>query len=634
MSYTADATNASLPPDYGWLLSYAPAELRAIKNRINSISVASAITGIPRASTYPMWNNSNIDMWGVGNPLRYINGVGTSKGYYTSGLTPLPWAGYTPAGLTGYSFMFNSASYGTELHSCPKGYGNLGSFDTVFGGIQAQSAGASYSGEDAGCFISSKFYLWEMQDNTILSGTTIPFVHPGVPQVGPVYRPCQSWLDMQNTFGYANPSPIDVFGNYWTVVGTNPNLQTASGFYALGGSGGNNDLNGSEGIKTTYITSLQPIGNKGWSVAIVFYPGSLPSASANAYIWQASNSSGYGATLSIYNNAGAYHLAVSLSSNGSSNDIASNVQGTTIVDNSKIWYALLTFDEVAGNYKVYLGGVSSIVGGLGNMNIPLNSTAEITVASALPVCQTAAGMFIGTPKSGSSGLVGKIGVFSFNPFSVSPGYLAAMTAIDTRTLSSAQNPDFRGSWASNSATIPACPWFDTNCGKWRWPSGVKNINVPLGFPDFSDSPTLYMVNNNPTLVQFTNQKLVGEFTCTDKTTVANMINYAYKNKYQSLPTAISNSMTFSHNMGARPVKVTCWLENLQAEAGYSPGDRVFMASLDNATNVFSVSTSGVNNIIVAMTSTTPAIAHQSSGARTGITAAKWAVVVYAESGIS
>lgn len=88
-------------------------------------------------------------------------------------------------------------------------------------------------------------------------------------------------------------------------------------------------------------------------------------------------------------------------------------------------------------------------------------------------------------------------------------------------------------------------------------------------------------------------------------------------------------LTAPHGLGAAPVMVHWYLENLSAAIGYVVGDRVYELGDDfNAVRgfstfadatVFGVTTSGNH----------PRIAHRTTGAITTITAADWKLVIIA-----
>src|SRR5262249_28035389 len=64
----------------------------------------------------------------------------------------------------------------------------------------------------------------------------------------------------------------------------------------------------------------------------------------------------FGVLLQIFNNAGTIRFGYSLSSTGAAFDIATNVLGTTLPVVGTYYFVELTFDALAGVYRLYVNG--------------------------------------------------------------------------------------------------------------------------------------------------------------------------------------------------------------------------------------------------------------------------------------
>lgn len=196
---------------------------------------------------------------------------------------------------------------------------------------------------------------------------------------------------------------LDDFGNTYTAQG-NARVQTNQfkfGTGGLGGGGAANVLNGStDFIRSNNILSM---GYNGWSMRCWVYPTVLPGVGVNACFMSLGNAGGnFGVRGDIFNSAGSIKFTYYLSTNGSSYDIANAVQGTTTPVINTWYFVELTFDALAGVYRLYVNGAQ-----------------EASTASVGRIAQSS-NMTWGCSNAGSSGLVGYLDKPEFLPYCSHP----------------------------------------------------------------------------------------------------------------------------------------------------------------------------------------------------------------------
>jgi hypothetical protein len=342
------------------------------------------------------------------------------------------------------------------------------------------------------------------------------------PQYGAAYaRARQGVLQ----FGGAAGSTVflDDFGNTWTAVG---GAKVQSNFFkfgtgALGGAGGGNALNGAaDYIKSTDITTL---GAGGWALRGWINPSTLPGAGAIVLLCSTAGAAGFGVELGIYNNAGTIKFTYDLSSTNASNDIASLVQGTTTPAVGTWYFVELTFDAVAGVYRLYVNGAQ-----------------EASTASALKVAATPAGLAVGSRTSGAAFFNGYIDKFEFLPYCQHPAGTAYAAPVAAPNVAAAGY---------------AADWFDIANMVLRQVSGASAVAATP--PAFTALQRLY----------------VGEAT-TSGAAVTGAVSYALQGRYTSddFTFAFTTTTNKNHNIGTVPKTARAFLVNLLAENGAVPGD--------------------------------------------------------------
>lgn len=405
------------------------------------------------------------------------------------------------------------------------------------------------------------------------------------PQYGFAYdRTKQSVLQFGGAAG--STAFLDDFGNTWTAQG-GAKVQTNQikfGTGALGGGGAANVLNGAaDYIKTAGTFSL---GGGSWSMRAWCYPTTLPGAGFFGDIIDVTTAANIGARLAIWNNAGTIKFWYGLGS-VAAGDIASQQGTTTPLVNT--WYFVeLTFDALAGVYRLYVNGAQ-----------------EASTASAVRVnnATTAAiGSALGAVNSFFAGYIDKPEILPYCQHSNGIGYVSPI--------------------AAPSITVAgyASDFFDIQAMKMYTVTGISGAAAA-----------------NPTLTQ-KYRLYLGEADTNGATAIA-VRNYAYNGKYVSPDTAIPVAGTrtaFQANLGVIAVKPgTSFVRNLIAEAGWTPGmvtpmltqfavgDSVPVMVGSEDRNVLSI-VQGATVVIDVVNRTT--------GVGTAITPASWKAFISAERG--
>lgn len=398
------------------------------------------------------------------------------------------------------------------------------------------------------------------------------------PQYGYVYdRSRQSLLNfdgipLATTF-------IDDFGNTWSAV-SGARLQsnwTKFGATALGGAGANNILNGSSDyIQCNDITHPNKEGGS-WSIRCWARTATLPGAGGAFRIAAIISAANWGTELAIYNNGGTIRFAMALSSNGTSGDIANFVQGTTLPVVGTDYFLEITYDEVAGVYRLYVNGVQ-----------------EASVASALKV---AAGTrtILGANSAAGGYFSGYIDAFEMLPYCDHPNGTAYSVPA-----------------AAPSITTPnyASDYFDI--GRMRMYTVSAASTVAGTPPSFVTANKLY----------------VGEVV-TSGAVPTTLISYAFRRRYAiatpaQLP-AVAGNVTVSHNLGvpqAVPViEVVCVTPDL----GYTVGERLPITSICGNTALCNVTVQMTRNQIGFTLNSAPYSFNKTIGSTAAMTVARWKV---------
>lgn len=259
-------------------------------------------------------------------------------------------------------------------------------------------------------------------------------------------------------------------------------------------------------------------------------------------------------------NAGLFNLFIS--SDNATYNIANSVAGTTVIAINTTYYYRITYDAVAGTYRVYISN---------------NGAAEIqdiTVASALKVCYVN-GITIGCLVSGAQGFTGNIGYSGLRKFA---SFTSAQAAGPTVA------PDFTAV-RSDYYCIPQMKMYQVTAA-----SAVANTD-----PTLTPIRKLYL----------------GEVT-TGAAAVVSVVNYAYKGQYDGpFVTPILNgalaSAVKNHNIGLIPATGDVIFENITTDGGLAPGYRLRLS------HVFSADGAGRIPLALYLNKTTISFGNASAG---------------------
>jgi hypothetical protein len=327
-------------------------------------------------------------------------------------------------------------------------------------------------------------------------------------------------------FGGAAGSTVflDDFGNTWAAqagakVQTN---QFKFGSGGLGGAGASNVLNGTtDFVKNTTITSL---GSGGWFMRGWVYATALPTAGQIIPLCSAVVAGGFGANVGIYNNAGTIKFFYSLSSNGTSRDIAVTAVGTTTPLVNTWYFVELTYDALAAVYRMYIGGVQ-----------------EQSTASASKIAAFAQMTFGGGNENGTTlGITGYADKFEYGSYCQHPaGTTYTVPAAAPSIVAAGYAPDY----------------FDIQ--------GMKMYSVSAASATAGVAPTLTSKYRC-----YVSEVDMGAVT---PTTIR---NYAFNGKYTSADTTVPGLSTrtgFSSNLGTNLAKAEIFARNYTADRTYTPG---------------------------------------------------------------
>lgn len=375
---------------------------------------------------------------------------------------------------------------------------------------------------------------WPLVPVSNTSYLTTTRVGPGVVTAGQTLAPPQ-YGDTYNQgaqsvlqFGGAAGTFVflDDFGPTW-ARGGGAKIQTnyfKFGTGALGGGGAGNAMDGAtDRLSTNNITTM---GNGSWAMRCWCKPlNAFPGVGAATMLASFGTATNFGVRMAVYNLGGVTRFAMALSSTGAADDILALTQGTTIIALGTEYFVEVTFDALAGVYRLYVNGIQ-----------------EASVASALKICGGIA-LVIGAVVSGGAGTFfqGYIDKFEFLPYCQHP----AGTAYAVPT--SAPNVLTAG-YASD--------WFDTS------QMLMKSI-----------SAASIAASSNPTFIPI-NKLYIGEAD-TSAVAVTAVRTYAYQGKYISAPitplAGANVTLTFNHNIGTDKIKPKLQLINLVTSLGYTPG---------------------------------------------------------------
>jgi len=374
-----------------------------------------------------------------------------------------------------------------------------------------------------------------------------------------------------------NNISTDDFGNSWTntaVTFSNTSPAIVGTYMGV--------FNGTTSRITT--TAILTLGSGGWTMRGKFKPGSLPGVGSFNDMFSGLNAGNtFGARLGIYNNAGTIKFAYSLSSTGSTQDIANAVQGTTTPVVSTSYDVELNYDGTT--YRLYVNGAQ-----------------ESSTASASKVCAITS-LSVGS-NGGGNGYNGAAQGLEFLPYCAHP---AGTTFTVPTTLPNV------------AAAGYASDWFST-----------------VDYKMYSVSAASASAGTNPTFTS-SNKVYVGE-SVTGAATVTSVTNYAYQGRYDSGYTStfpnIATQTSFNHNLGIDPQFKQIYAKCLVTDLNYAVGDVVVPATAVSATISIGFQLPSTPKTISFTTGATNSlfIANKTTGAGGSGTLANWAYRVTAQRG--
>jgi hypothetical protein len=289
-------------------------------------------------------------------------------------------------------------------------------------------------------------------------------------------------------------STTEDFGNTLTFAG-NAKLSTATQILGLNTVA----LDGTGDYVSCPMTSL---GDTSWEVFGSFRTASLAATQTVINLGQAAAYRGLMLRLTA---AGLFNLFIS--SNATGDDIVPGTAGTTVVAINTTYFYRITYDSVAGTYRLYLSN---------------NGAAEIqdiTVTSALKICNTPL-MYIGEQIGAALAFNGNIGFTGIRRFA---------------------------SFTSAQAAGPAvAPTFEAVKSDFFNTSQMKMYQITAESTVAGVNPTMVAVN----------KLYLGE-AITGVAAVTTAVSYGFKNRYDSgwFNILASNTYPKAHNLGVIPSKV-------------------------------------------------------------------------------
>jgi hypothetical protein len=319
--------------------------------------------------------------------------------------------------------------------------------------------------------------------NNSLNSTLSP------PQYGYAYNPsAQSSLTLNNV-------STDDYSNTWTntnVTFTNSTPQISGTYYGV--------FNGSSSkISSTAFTYLYSSTNTGFSMRAWC---KTASQAAMQTLFSAINAGNYGIQIQV-NTSGK--VLTSLSSTGSTWDIANSTAGTVTLSNGTWYFIEVTQDTVAGKYYVYVNG-----------------TLDKTVTSTATICPITTINIGYSPASNYWN--GNIQGFEFLPYCQNP---AGTTYTTPTTLANIANSGY----SSDFFSIPQMTMY-----------GISSASTVAGtLPTFAKKKSVY----------------IGE-AIAGSTTISSVVSYAYNRRYSSGAFAVVATTAYakSHNLGIPPELIT------------------------------------------------------------------------------
>lgn len=365
----------------------------------------------------------------------------------------------------------------------------------------------------------------------------------------------------------ASTSILDDYGNTWAAVG-NAQIDTAVQIDGL-----NTLLLDGTGDYVECL-NIQTLGSGSWTIEAKVRFNALPAA-ATHIIFEFLNASTFGLVLGLNDTAGVKKLSLFASSTGGVFDIFNGTGAPAGLGTSTVWatgttyHIVVTYDALSGKYFLYKDGVLDFTG------------ASALRIAALTRVRLGDGVAVGF-----ANLNGAIAGFRY-------GQLC-------------RYPNGVGFVAPSIATFAVeGDFFDIQAMKM-----------------YSVTAASVVAQTNPTLTS-KYRMYFGEADTSAIIPTA-LRSYAFNGRaYSADLTLVSGAaIPFNHNLGVIPEKLSAFLKNVTADAGYAPGDIVAIGSnYENATNAYT--TSSNRNTMQYVQSAVATIGLKTTGARSATVLANW-----------
>jgi hypothetical protein len=373
----------------------------------------------------------------------------------------------------------------------------------------------------------------------------------------------------------------DDYGNSWSFAG-NAQLDTAQA--KIGASSLLLDGTGDYAEWAPALPATFTQQGYGWTIEGYVRYNVLPTAGQHMTLFNFGQAATlFGVNLHLFNNAGTTKLEVSLSSNGTSHDIANGTVGTSTTWATNTWYHMaLVFDPIAGKYFVYKDGVQ-----------------DISVTSSVNVCQLIKlrlGRTIDNTLTETNGWIDEV---RFSPCVRYPNGTTFTPSVVAFTV------------GGHFFSIPEMKMYEITSA-----SGSAGVN-----PTMTNRPARVFVGEC--------QAAVASITSTT--------SYAYRGRVVTLDAAfpgLNTKTSYTVNLGLFSIQPGIFYARCYtAEAGYTPGQTGALESHHGTYSFPMLVQQDSRNVVTTMTSgSSSSLTSKTSGNTSPLTAGNWKTFIAIQRG--